>query len=32
MHAKISAGLGEPMPGIEISTLGDEGLLQKRGW
>jgi pyridoxal 5'-phosphate synthase pdxS subunit len=32
MLAKISAGLGEPMQGIEISTLGDEGLLQKRGW
>jgi pyridoxal 5'-phosphate synthase pdxS subunit len=32
MLAKISRGLGEPMPGIEISTLGDEGLLQKRGW
>ena len=32
MLAKISAGLGEPMPGIEISTLGGEGLLQTRGW
>jgi pyridoxal 5'-phosphate synthase pdxS subunit len=31
MLAKISAGLGEPMQGIEISTLGEE-LLQKRGW
>jgi pyridoxal 5'-phosphate synthase pdxS subunit len=32
MLAKISAGLGEPMQGIEISTLGEEGLLQTRGW
>jgi len=32
MLAKISAGLGEPMPGIEISTLGDQDLLQTRGW
>lgn len=30
--AKISRGLGEPMRGIEISELGDEGLLQTRGW
>ncbi|HEX6208716.1 MAG TPA: pyridoxal 5'-phosphate synthase lyase subunit PdxS, partial [Actinomycetota bacterium] len=32
MLAKISRGLGEPMKGIEISTLGEEGLLQTRGW
>jgi pyridoxal 5'-phosphate synthase pdxS subunit len=30
--AKISRGLGEPMRGIEISTLGEDGLLQTRGW
>jgi pyridoxal 5'-phosphate synthase pdxS subunit len=30
--AKISRGLGEPMRGIEISTLGEDGLLQNRGW
>ena len=30
--AKVSRGLGEPMKGLEISTLGDEGLLQTRGW
>ena len=30
--AKISRGLGEPMRGIEIEALGEEGLLQTRGW
>jgi len=30
--AKVSRDLGEPMPGIEISTLGEDGLLQVRGW
>src|SRR5256714_1183188 len=30
--AKVSRGLGEPMRGIEIETLGEEGLLQTRGW
>jgi pyridoxal 5'-phosphate synthase pdxS subunit len=30
--AKVSRSLGEPMPGIEISTLGEDGLLQNRGW
>ncbi|HVM11802.1 MAG TPA: pyridoxal 5'-phosphate synthase lyase subunit PdxS [Actinomycetota bacterium] len=30
--AKVSAGLGEPMKGLEISTLGEDGLLQTRGW
>jgi pyridoxal 5'-phosphate synthase pdxS subunit len=29
--AKVSRGLGEPMRGLEISTLGEEGLLQTRG-
>ena len=32
MLAKISRGLGEPMRGIEISQLGEDGLLQTRGW
>jgi pyridoxal 5'-phosphate synthase pdxS subunit len=30
--AKVSRGLGEPMRGLEISKLGEEGLLQTRGW
>ncbi|MGH2740091.1 MAG: pyridoxal 5'-phosphate synthase lyase subunit PdxS [Actinomycetota bacterium] len=30
--AKISRGLGEPMPGLDIGELGEEGLLQTRGW
>ena len=30
--AKVSRGLGEPMRGLEISSLGEEGLLQTRGW
>jgi pyridoxal 5'-phosphate synthase pdxS subunit len=30
--AEVSTGLGEPMVGIEIGTLGAEGLLQTRGW
>ncbi|HWC32327.1 MAG TPA: pyridoxal 5'-phosphate synthase lyase subunit PdxS [Actinomycetota bacterium] len=30
--AKVSRGLGEPMRGIEIGELGEEGLLQTRGW
>jgi pyridoxal 5'-phosphate synthase pdxS subunit len=30
--ARVSRGLGEPMKGLEISTLGEEGLLQTRGW
>jgi pyridoxal 5'-phosphate synthase pdxS subunit len=30
--AKVSHGLGEPMPGIDIKELGEEGLLQTRGW
>jgi pyridoxal 5'-phosphate synthase pdxS subunit len=32
MLAKVSRGLGEPMKGLEISSLGEEGLLQTRGW
>jgi pyridoxal 5'-phosphate synthase pdxS subunit len=32
MLAKVSRGLGEPMRGLEISQLGEEGLLQTRGW
>jgi pyridoxal 5'-phosphate synthase pdxS subunit len=30
--AEVSSGLGEPMVGIEISELGEDGLLQTRGW
>ncbi len=30
--AEVSTGLGEPMTGIEIETLGESGLLQTRGW
>ena len=30
--AKVSHGLGEAMPGIDIKQLGEEGLLQTRGW
>lgn len=30
--AKVSEGLGEAMPGIEISTIPQEQLLAKRGW
>ena len=29
---QISEDLGEPMPGIEIGTLKEEQLLQRRGW
>jgi pyridoxal 5'-phosphate synthase pdxS subunit len=30
--AKVSRGLGEPMPGLDIREIGEEGLLQVRGW
>src|SRR5581483_8707321 len=30
--AKVSHGLGEPMRGIDIKELGEEQLLQTRGW
>jgi pyridoxal 5'-phosphate synthase pdxS subunit len=30
--AEVSTGLGEPMVGIEMSELGEDGLLQTRGW
>ena len=30
--AKISHGLGEPMPGLDIKELAEEDLLQTRGW
>jgi pyridoxal 5'-phosphate synthase pdxS subunit len=30
--AKVSRGLGEPMRGLDIGELGEEGLLQTRGW
>jgi pyridoxal 5'-phosphate synthase pdxS subunit len=29
---EVSASLGEAMPGIEIGTLGEDQLLQRRGW
>jgi pyridoxal 5'-phosphate synthase pdxS subunit len=30
--ARASRGLGQPMAGIEIAALGDNGLIQHRGW
>ena len=30
--AKVSRGLGDPMPGLDIKELGEENLLQVRGW
>jgi pyridoxal 5'-phosphate synthase pdxS subunit len=30
--AKISHGLGEAMPGLDIKEIGEENLLQNRGW
>ena len=30
--AKVSRGLGEPMAGLEIDKIGEENLLQGRGW
>ncbi|MGH2529280.1 MAG: pyridoxal 5'-phosphate synthase lyase subunit PdxS [Actinomycetota bacterium] len=30
--AKVSRGLGEPMHGLDIKELGEDGLLQVRGW
>jgi pyridoxal 5'-phosphate synthase pdxS subunit len=30
--AEVSFGLGNAMPGTEISALGEQGLLQTRGW
>ncbi|HEC56475.1 MAG TPA: pyridoxal 5'-phosphate synthase lyase subunit PdxS, partial [Candidatus Syntrophoarchaeum butanivorans] len=30
--AEISKGLGEPMKGIEVSSIPTEELLQVRGW
>jgi pyridoxal 5'-phosphate synthase pdxS subunit len=30
--AKVSRGLGEPMPGLDIHEIGEESLLQTRGW
>ncbi len=30
--ARVSSGLREAMPGLEIGTLGEGGLLQTRGW
>ena len=30
--ARVSRGLREAMPGLEIAALGEDGLLQARGW
>jgi pyridoxal 5'-phosphate synthase pdxS subunit len=30
--AQVSRGLGEAMPGLEISAIGQENLIQHRGW
>jgi pyridoxal 5'-phosphate synthase pdxS subunit len=30
--AKVSRQLGEPMRGLDIKDLGEDGLLQVRGW
>src|SRR5436305_2693477 len=30
--AEVSSGLGEPMGGLEMPELGEDGLLQTRGW
>jgi pyridoxal 5'-phosphate synthase pdxS subunit len=30
--AKVSRGLGEPMRGLDVSTMAEEELLQTRGW
>ncbi len=29
---EVSKGLGDAMPGLEIGTIGEENLIQKRGW
>ena len=30
--ARVSRGLGEAMPGLEIASIGQENLIQHRGW
>jgi pyridoxal 5'-phosphate synthase pdxS subunit len=30
--AKVSEGLGEAMPGLEMSTIAPEHRMQERGW
>lgn len=30
--AKVSKGLGDAMPGLEIAAIGQENLIQNRGW
>jgi pyridoxal 5'-phosphate synthase pdxS subunit len=30
--AKVSRGLGEPMRGLDVASMGEEELLQTRGW
>ena len=32
MLARVSADLGEAMPGLEISKIAPESMLQQRGW
>ena len=30
--AQVSRGLGDAMPGLEIGKIGEENLIQHRGW
>ena len=30
--AKVSRGLGDAMPGLEIGAIGEANLIQHRGW
>jgi pyridoxal 5'-phosphate synthase pdxS subunit len=30
--ARVSRGLGEAMPGLEIAAIGEDNLIQHRGW
>ena len=30
--AKVARGIGDPMAGLEIGKIGEENLLQTRGW
>jgi pyridoxal 5'-phosphate synthase pdxS subunit len=32
MVCKASEGLGDPMPGLEMSEIPEEQIMQKRGW
>ena len=31
-HGRVLRDLGAAMSGIEIATLGEQGLIQTRGW